>query len=167
MRKILVIACMMLFVFCAPKKTTVETKGLEEVVVFNEDTLATQGPLAPPAEEPMPAEAVAIAPPPIEEPTVRLLTAETPPPTTPVVEARMIYGFRIQIFASLTEKNAGKVADDVRSAFAEKIHVDYVAPYYKIRVGDCLTREDAEFLKSKALKLGYQGAFIVETLITP
>jgi hypothetical protein len=210
MKKLLLLGFVMLFMFCAPKKTTVETEGLEEVIVFGEEesiNISEEPVLPQPAEEevvappvaeeetvtPPPAEEEIIAPPPVEEevvitpppieeePVVPIeetppaVTEEpympptiTPSPTPPPKPApASVLGFRVQVFASSTEKNASKVADDARAAFEQSIYVQHVAPYYKVRVGNCLTREDAEVLKRKALKLGYRGAFIVETMISP
>lgn len=238
MKKILIFGCIMLFVFCAPKKTQVKTEGLEEVVVFGEEeTNVSNEPIlpqpteeevtTPPAEEeivapppaeeeiapppvteeapvvppppvpteetnpaPLPTEEV-IAPPPLpteevvtpppiteeptevveaeptvtEEPYIAPTITPTPPPTKPA--PAQVLGFRVQIFASSTQKNASKVADDARANFAQSIYVEYVAPYYKVRVGDCLTRAEAEVIKKKAQQLGYRGSFIVETMIAP
>ena len=199
MKKILLIGCIMLFIFCAPRKTTVETEGLEEVIVFGEEEttdvseeLVLPQPvdeeiivppepiILPPAEEveeitlpPIEEEEPVMPtipveetpPPPVEyaQPTVTLTPTTTPPAPSPA----KVFGFRVQIFASATEKNASRVADDAKAAFPENTYVEYVAPYYKVRVGDCLTNEDANVLKNKALRLGYRGAFVVETMITP
>ena len=173
MKNVLLIGCIILFIFCAPKKTTVETEGLEEVIVFGEEEEPVVEEEAIVAETPT--EEVVVIPPPIEEPP---MAKETPPPTAeeyvpptapspPTPAPVKVYGFRVQIFASSTEKNALRVADDARSVFTENIYVDYVPPYYKVRVGNCLIREDGVTLKNKALSLGYYGAFIIETMITP
>ncbi|MDH4211075.1 MAG: SPOR domain-containing protein [candidate division WOR-3 bacterium] len=186
MKKLLLLGCILLFVVCAPKKTTVETEGLEEVVVFGEEEPATMStepvlpaeePLLPPPpveEEPMtPAEEelVLIPPPVAEEPILPERPVAQPyVPTQPVAQApapRSILGFRVQIFASNTEENASRVATDARAVFTDPVYIEYVAPYYKVRVGDYLTREEIEPLKNKALSFGYRGAFIVETMVTP
>ena len=190
MRKSLLIGCTLLFVFCAPKKTVIETEGLEEVVVFEEEEPAPvvseepilpveEEPLLPPppvevAEEPGTAEEeiVLIPPPPaVEEPTAPETPAPEPyvppQPESPVMAPQKVYGFRVQIFASSTEENAGHVASDAREVFDDRVYVEYIAPYYKVRVGDYLTHEEVEPLKDKALSLGYRGAFIVETMVTP
>ncbi|KPK73900.1 hypothetical protein AMJ87_00185 [candidate division WOR_3 bacterium SM23_60] len=188
MKKIFLVGCILLFVFCAPKKTVIETEGLEEVVVFGEEETvptvseepvlpAAEEPLLPPppveAEEPVAAEEeIVLIPPPVEEEPI----APEPPtaepyvpaqPTTPVMAPQKVYGFRVQIFASSTEENASHVAADARKVFSDRVYVEYVAPYYKVRVGDYLTNEEVEPLKDKALSLGYRGAFIVETMVTP
>jgi hypothetical protein len=194
MKKILLIGCIILFVLCAPKKTTVETEGLEEVIVFGEEEgYVIEEPVYPEEETTQPEEVAVIAPPieepvsvieeplpVIEEPSVPPPVEETPPPVieeeayvppaptpAPAPPPLKVFGFRIQIFASSTGENANRVASDARSVLAERVYVDYIAPYYKVRVGDCLTHEDAEAFKNKMLRQGYHGAFIVETMITP
>jgi cell division septation protein DedD len=213
MKKIALIMCILLLVWCGKKQTTVQTEGLEEVIVFgDEENVSTEPvlpatpteeavmpevePVLPPPleeeivsppfeEEPiMPTEEIAIAPPVVEEePLLPVLPVEetpppvvretyTPPVTTspPVAPSRApasVLGFRVQIFASSTENNADRVAADARSAFKNRVYVDYIAPYYKVRVGDCLTREEAEVMKNKARTLGYRGAFVIETMISP
>lgn len=212
MKKIVLVGFILLFMFCAKKQTTVETEGLEEVIVFGEEEatiseepvypVAEDEPVMPPAEEEVVApppvepvaeeapiiepvvpeeealveEEVAVIPPPIEEepamplpppPPVAVEEAYTPA-ETPAVAPGQVYGFRIQIFASSTTENANRVADDARAAFGnQSVYVDHVVPYYKVRVGDCLTREEAETIRNQALNLGYVGAFIVETMIMP
>jgi len=194
MKKLLILGCAFFFVFCMTKKPTVKTEGLEEVVVFGEDTIQapTRESMVPPptvSEEvitpppvaetvtPPPVEEVASAPPAIppavaEEPAlnatlpaeVAVAPASVP---APALSQGSIYGFRVQIFASSTEKNAMKIIDDARVTFGGKIYIEHLAPYYKVRVGDCLTKEDAQVLKDKAVGQGYRGAFIVETMINP
>ncbi len=205
MKRLLILGVIMVFVFCAPKKTTVKTEGLEEVVVFGEEekniseepvypTPAPQTPtpttppptpeistLLPPVIEekvtPLPMEEVTIAPP-APAPVAPLPTEEvtklppapaptyTPSPVTSI-SPTSVYGFRVQIFASSTQKGALKVADDARGLFGGKVYIEHTPPYYKVRIGDCLTKEDAESLKNLAISKGFRGAFVVETMINP
>ena len=230
MRKIFLIGCGLAFICCTPKQSTVETEGLEEVIVFGEEetSYVSEEPVLPqPAEEevvappiaeesaPPPVEEVAIAPPPIEEevvapppiekepifppapveeevvapppieeepimpplvveeapalvseqPYVPPVVTPTPPPPSPAPAT--ILGFRIQLFASSTEKNASRVADDTRASFTQNVYIQHVPPYYKVRVGDFLTKEEAQVVKQQAMQMGYRGAFIVETMISP
>lgn len=189
MKRIFLIGCIFLVIACAPRKTAIQTEGLEEVVVFGEEekspnvstepVLPLEEPIVPPppveiTEAPMaPAEEelVLIPPPVTEEPIIQPPPAREPyvpeQPKVPVAAPQRVYGFRVQIFASNTEDNASRVAEDARGVFNEQVYIEYVAPYYKVRVGDYLTREEIEPLKNKALSLGYRGAFIVETMVTP
>jgi hypothetical protein len=188
MRKAALVGCVLLFLFCAPKKTVVETEGLEEVVVFGEEPApeVSEEPVMPVEEEPLmpppavdipqepsePQEEIVLIPPPIEkEPVLPEPPAAEPyvppQPETPVMAPQKVYGFRVQIFASSTRDGAERVAGDARAVFSEPVYVEYIAPYYKVRVGDLLTAEDVEQLKDRALSMGYRGAFIVETMVTP
>jgi hypothetical protein len=203
MKKLVLVGFILLFVFCAKKQTTVETEGLEEVIVFGEEEATIsekpvyptveEEPVMPPEEElvvPPPAEPVveeevyvepmeeemAAVPPPVEEQPAMPLPPAPPavkeevytPLETPTAAPAQVLGFRVQIFASSTDKGANRVADDARAAFAnQSVYVDHIVPYYKVRIGDCLTREEADVLRKQALNLGFDGAFIVETMITP
>lgn len=221
MRKIFLIGCGLAFICCAPKQSTVETEGLEEVIVFGEEEtsyiseepvlpqpveeevvappIAEESTPPPPVEEiaiappppveeepvfpPAPVEEEIVAPPPIEEPMMPPPVVEeapavvseqpyvppvvmpTPPPPSPAPAT--ILGFRIQLFASSTEKNASRVADDTRASFTQNVYIQHIPPYYKVRVGDFLTKEEAQVVKQQAMQMGYRGAFIVETMISP
>ncbi len=222
MRKIFLIGCGLAFICCAPKQSTVETEGLEEVIVFGEEEISyvSEEPVLPqPAEEevvappiaeetappppveeevaiapppieeepifpPAPVEEEVVAPPPIEEepimpplvveeapavvseqPYVPPVVTPTPPPPSPAPAT--ILGFRIQLFASSTEKNASRVADDTRASFTQNVYIQHIPPYYKVRVGDFLTKEEAQVVKQQAMQMGYRSAFIVETMISP
>jgi hypothetical protein len=167
MKKILLIWCIFLAVACAPRKTAIQTEGLEEVVVFGEESApaVSTAPVLPDAEP-------ILLPPPVSEEIIlpSLPPREAPLPAAPAppgAAPQRVYGFRVQIFASNSEDNASRVAADARQVFSERIYVEYVAPYYKVRVGDYLTREEIEPLKNEAINTGYRGAFIVETMVTP
>jgi hypothetical protein len=82
---------------------------------------------------------------------------------------RQMSGFRVQILAtsnietaSLTEQEASDRFDKL----GQKTYLLFEAPLYKIRLGDCKTRQEAEQLREQALNFGYSGAFIVKTKIT-
>jgi len=75
-----------------------------------------------------------------------------------------IPGYRVQVGAFILEENAQKLANEIRQKTGYKVYIEKIDQYYKVRVGDCLTREEAEQIKSHLKSLGYD-AFIVETLI--
>ena len=107
----------------------------------------------------------------VEEPLEEIYVEEpvpepeviSPPPLEPV-EA---LGFRVQIHAFLSKAGADAAAERARLQFPERVYVEYIAPYHKVRAGDCVTRAEAESLKARAKQLGYTDAFIVETMVTP
>jgi hypothetical protein len=43
------------------------------------------------------------------------------------------------------------------------MYIEFEAPLYKVRVGDCATRHEADTLKEKAGTQGYDGAWVAET----
>jgi len=91
----------------------------------------------------------------------------TPPPVTPPVTPTETMGFRVQIVATAYLANAEKIASEARMKFPEKVYVEYIAPYYKVRIGDCVSRGDVNALRMKARQMGYRDAWIVETMVRP
>jgi len=177
------------FYGCAKKQAVQPSEGVEEVSILEEEELVEvpaeeEAPPvieeevvlpppeeAPPAEEEVTLPPVEETPPVIEEevveaPVVEEVPVTPPPPVSPPAEApRKVLGFRVQIFASSTEKGASKVAGDARSTFTETVYVEHEPPYYKVRIGDCLSKDEAGALRAKAVRLGYRGAFVVETQV--
>lgn len=99
----------------------------------------------------------------VEEPVIEPEVISSPPPP----EAVEALGFRVQIYAFHSRVGADAAAEKARLQFPERVYVEYIAPYYKVRVGDCVTRSEAEVLRARARQLGFTGAFIVETMVTP
>jgi septal ring-binding cell division protein DamX len=140
---------------CAPKATQPSAKPPEEeVVVIGEEEETTK-----PSETPT-----------VEEGEVTLEEA-TPTPPTEVKEtapSKPLYGYRVQILATSNKEKADMFAKEAQARFKDqKVYVEFISPYYKVRIGDFLTREEAEAFRAKAKSLGYFDAFIVESPITP
>ncbi|MEW6684950.1 MAG: SPOR domain-containing protein [Candidatus Edwardsbacteria bacterium] len=76
-----------------------------------------------------------------------------------------IIGFRVQIFASSTMERAEQIAKEAGQRLGEKVYVEPTSPFFKVRVGNCLTKEEAEALRNKVRAIGYDQAFVVETVI--
>jgi len=75
------------------------------------------------------------------------------------------YGYRIQLFATADGRLAQQRAAEYRDLFAEAIYVRQEGVLYKVQVGDCISRDEAEALRRRARALGYEGAFIVDALV--
>jgi hypothetical protein len=85
------------------------------------------------------------------------------------VQAREINGFRVQILATNNIETASLVEQEATDRFKTLGHNTYLlfeTPLYKIRIGDCENRSDAEALRDLAIENGYSGAFIVKSKIT-
>ncbi len=77
-------------------------------------------------------------------------------------------GFRIQICAVSDEEKAKQVQRDAIFQFLnEEVYLDYHAPYYKVRIGNCLTRYEAEQLQQIVMKKGFADAWVVRAMIKP
>jgi cell division protein FtsN len=105
-----------------------------------------------------------IPPPPPVRPEAEGWSEESPPPV-PEQAPPATYGYRVQVFASATRDGAERVAAEVRGELQESVAIEYQAPFYKVRVGNCVTRHEAERLRERVLETGREGAFIVETMV--
>ncbi len=76
--------------------------------------------------------------------------------------------YRVQIFASYSEENANKVAAEAREKMPDvPVHVVHIEPYYKVRVGDCKTPEEAAQLVERCKSVGYEDAWKTEDILMP
>lgn len=79
-----------------------------------------------------------------------------------------IVGFRVEIFFS-SSLNAMERAKNIKKEFLSKypdydVHIKFIAPNFRVRVGDFRTKNEALKLYKKIQK-NYDGAFIVPDLI--
>ncbi len=71
--------------------------------------------------------------------------------------------FRVQIFSSSTQSSAENVQRQARVQLTrDDVFIDFEPPYFKVRVGNFQTRNDAEILLEEVTKKGYETAFIVQ-----
>lgn len=76
-------------------------------------------------------------------------------------------GFRVQIFSSSTRGSAENVQMQARIQLArDDVFIDFEPPYFKVRVGNFQTRNDAELLLEEVKKKGYGTAFIVQANVS-
>ena len=74
-------------------------------------------------------------------------------------------GYRVQIYLSDSLPEAARVMAEARERFQEEVYLEYDAPYYKVRVGDCQTESMGQELLKTAHDLGYKDAWLVYTTI--
>jgi len=78
---------------------------------------------------------------------------------------RLVKGFRIQIYAGLERNTSDEVKMNFLQQFPDtRIYQSYSRPTFKIRVGDFMTRQEAE-LFCQRVKNWFPGAFVVSELI--
>jgi len=79
-----------------------------------------------------------------------------------------VTGFRVQICAVSDEEGARQIHRDAILKFLdEEVYLIYDSPYYKVRVGNCLTRYEADKLQQLAIEKGFDDAWVVRTKIKP
>jgi hypothetical protein len=181
----IVMGILFLFVLhCAPaavQKPAEEPVEEEGVVIIGEEEVEEEAPVVgeeEPAEEVPIVEEVEEAPvveeevPEVEEGEVAAVPA--PEEEVPAPPAGKVFGYRVQILALDASKPGSKEKAEKYAKQAEnalrgeyKVYVEYIPPYYKVRVGDFLSRAEAEKMKMKLRAIGYFDAWIVETEINP
>ncbi len=70
-------------------------------------------------------------------------------------------GFRVQVFATGDRHRAEQFKTEVEMRLNEPAYVELVDEIYKVRVGDCRSREEADRLRLKCQAKGYKDAWIV------
>ena len=107
---------------------------------------------------------------PEEEITSTSFLEELEEETTPVVpvisEPVTRQGYRVQIAAYTSQSQANSEADRARGMLGRSVYVQYIAPYYKVRVGNFTSKYEADLYKSQVRSTtSYGGAWVVPSEI--
>ncbi len=95
---------------------------------------------------------------------------ETPVERTDESETRYreVNGFQVQIFVTKDLERATLVREEARELFADlgyAVYLTFESNLYKVRVGDAVSREEAENIKDEARDRNYREAFIVRAKV--
>ena len=83
--------------------------------------------------------------------------------TSLVTSSGMIKGFRLQVVSTTNRDVALRTKADLLSRYPEhKAYLLFQSPYFKVRFGNFLKREDAEKMRKLLNKQYLQGVFVVE-----
>jgi SPOR domain len=83
--------------------------------------------------------------------------------TSLVTSSGMIKGFRLQVVSTTNRDVALRSKADLLSRYPEhKAYLLFQSPYFKVRFGNFLKREDAEKMRKVLNKHYPQGVFVVE-----
>ncbi|MEY2639966.1 MAG: hypothetical protein RIR90_1448 [Bacteroidota bacterium] len=83
--------------------------------------------------------------------------------TSLVTSSGMIKGFRLQVVSTTNRDVALRTKADLLSRYPEhKSYLLFQSPYFKVRFGNFLKREDAEKIRKVLNKQYPQGVFVVE-----
>lgn len=75
-------------------------------------------------------------------------------------------GFRVQVLTTNKRNAALDAKAKVMQLYPEhRSYVDFEAPYFKVRIGDFKTRDEATELRNKLSDLFSGGVFVVPTII--
>ena len=77
----------------------------------------------------------------------------------------MTPGFRIQIGNFRILEYAIEISEKARSLIEDEVYLDFAAPFYKVRVGDCNSRKDAQALLEGVKRIGFHDAFTIPTMV--
>lgn len=79
--------------------------------------------------------------------------------------ASLVPGYRVQIYQTLSLVEAESHARVAAEALGVPGYVEFRAPYYRVRMGDCRTRAAGEGLLGRVARSGFPGAALVEALV--
>ncbi|WP_346316333.1 SPOR domain-containing protein [Chitinophaga sp. YIM B06452] len=75
-------------------------------------------------------------------------------------------GFRVQVLTTNKRNEALDAKAKVMQLYPDyRSYVDFEAPYFKVRIGDFRTRDEATDLRNKLSNLFSGGVFVVPTII--
>lgn len=76
--------------------------------------------------------------------------------------------YRVQIGIFEDRDSAEKCAGDARAGVSEKVYIEFEAPFFRVRVGDFVTRREAEAYVKILQDSGFHGSFwIMKNVGTP
>lgn len=76
-------------------------------------------------------------------------------------------GYRVQVLTTKDAEQADALSIKLAAALTDSVYVTFEVPNYKVRVGDYVSRQDAQVMQEKVQQLGYRSAWIVRTRIEP
>ncbi len=85
-------------------------------------------------------------------------------PEVPDINAR-VNGYRVQLIATRNESEARSNMENALSFFPERVYLLFDSPFYKLRVGDCVLRSDADSLQQRAIHRGFSSAWIIASQV--
>lgn len=78
---------------------------------------------------------------------------------------RTYQGYRIQVFASGSQERAESVRQAIEIRLDAPAYIESDQGVFRVRVGDCMSREAAEALLERVRQAGYADAWIANTQV--
>lgn len=78
----------------------------------------------------------------------------------------LVKGYRIQVLSTSSRDEAFKIKSELLSKFPEqKSYVLFQSPYFKVRIGNFLKREDAEALRTQLNNTFPFSVYVVDDMV--
>lgn len=75
-------------------------------------------------------------------------------------------GFRIQVITTENSSLADEIIEKIQNKLELPVYKIFEPPYYKVRVGNCVTQAEADELMGQLSRAGYE-TFIVRDMVNP
>jgi hypothetical protein len=82
------------------------------------------------------------------------------------VAMKKIAGFRVQLASTRNEEEARAIKRGALLDFEDNVYLTFDNPYYKVRLGDFISRYEANDLQELAIEKGYMEAWVVRTFVS-
>lgn len=86
-------------------------------------------------------------------------------PKSKISKEEVVQGYRIQLVATKEEEQAREIKKNAMLKLSHPVYLIFEPPLYKVRVGDCATREEAKEILNEAKQNGFPDAWIVPSMI--
>ncbi len=103
-----------------------------------------------------------------KEAPVYLPREEAPQMDTVASNNHLVDGYRIQLLSTKDLESASRAKAIAMEQFSDihvKFYLEFDSPYYKVRLGDFKTREEAEHIRGVVRSRGYPNAWIIKTKV--
>lgn len=83
-----------------------------------------------------------------------------------VGERKIVSGHRVQLYTTKNESEANTLKVQYEEDLEMDVYIIYDAPYFKLRIGNCLEEIDCDELLNDVRRKGYDGAWIVKDKVS-
>ncbi len=94
-----------------------------------------------------------------------IVSSSLPADTSDSNAPEMVDGFRVQIISTTDEITAREIRKHAILKQDMDVYLIFDSPYYKVRVGNCLTRSEADELQELLVKKGFLNAWVIRTRV--
>ena len=88
-----------------------------------------------------------------------------PPELLPAESDTVVEGFRVQVISTQDIEEANRLFTQLSIMFEGAVYIIFDSPYYKLRIGNFLSRSTAEQARKRITALGYKSAWIIRTQV--